>query len=310
MVTFESRTCRTEGCGKQPSFGVAGTKTREYCAQHAPDGMVSSNIRMCRTEGCGKKSSFGVAGTTTREYCTQHEKNGMVKVCSKKCRTQGSGREQLFGVAGAKMREYCAQHAADGMVNICNRMFRNKGGGKRSFGVENSPRHVENVVVKANSDEIVSGVYTRPICGVERYRRREIDPHHYEEEAIGGASTQVVKRKTDDASPVHPSPPSGCRIGSYKRLRQGDIASTASTRGSAVESSAESGTLPGIDEPNFPAKRYPCVKMEVQLFGSSGTSLWAAKVHRFGAQSSMLGITLLLLFRRPGLLRRLLRLVR
>ena len=33
--------CKTEGCGKKPSYGVAGTKTVEYCAQHAPDGMVN-----------------------------------------------------------------------------------------------------------------------------------------------------------------------------------------------------------------------------------------------------------------------------
>ncbi|CAN0464226.1 unnamed protein product, partial [Ascophyllum nodosum] len=31
---------RTEGCGKEPSFGVGGTKTKMYCAQHALEGMV------------------------------------------------------------------------------------------------------------------------------------------------------------------------------------------------------------------------------------------------------------------------------
>ena len=54
-----------------PSFGVAGTKTPEYCAQHAPDEMVDTKSRIFRTQGCGKGPSFGVAGTTTAEYCAQ-----------------------------------------------------------------------------------------------------------------------------------------------------------------------------------------------------------------------------------------------
>ena len=62
MVDVKNRKCRTEGCGKLPSFGVAGTKkTREYCTQHAVEGMVHN--KKCRTEGCGKRPSFGFAGT-------------------------------------------------------------------------------------------------------------------------------------------------------------------------------------------------------------------------------------------------------
>ncbi|CAN0228026.1 unnamed protein product, partial [Ascophyllum nodosum] len=72
MVNITKTKCRTEGCGKQPSFGVAGTKTKEYCSQHAPDGMVDIKSRKCRTKGCGKIPSFGVAGTKTKEFCSQH----------------------------------------------------------------------------------------------------------------------------------------------------------------------------------------------------------------------------------------------
>ena len=57
MVNVFRRKCR-----------VAGTKTVEYCAQHAPNGCS----RKCRTGGCGKKPSFGVAGTKTAEYCALH----------------------------------------------------------------------------------------------------------------------------------------------------------------------------------------------------------------------------------------------
>ena len=35
MINVDRRKSRTEGCGKGRSFGVAGTKTTEYCTQHA-----------------------------------------------------------------------------------------------------------------------------------------------------------------------------------------------------------------------------------------------------------------------------------
>ena len=111
MVDVRSRKCRTEGCGKGPSFGVAGTKTVEYCAQHALHGMVRVDSRSCKTESCGKQPSFGIAGSKTSEYCAQHPPNGMVNVKSKKCRTEGCGKKPPSGVASTRSAEYCAQHA-------------------------------------------------------------------------------------------------------------------------------------------------------------------------------------------------------
>ena len=111
MVDVCSRKRRTEGCGKRPSHGVACTKTVEYCAQHAPDGMFDVCSRKCRTEGCGKRPTHGVAGTKTAEYCAQHAPDGMVDVCNKKCRTEGCGKKPSFGVTNTRTAEYCAQHA-------------------------------------------------------------------------------------------------------------------------------------------------------------------------------------------------------
>ena len=77
-----------------------------YCAQHAPDGMVNVKSRKCRTEGCGKQPSYGVAGTQTVEYCCQHARDGMVIIySSRKCRTEGCGKKPSYGVAGTKTAE-------------------------------------------------------------------------------------------------------------------------------------------------------------------------------------------------------------
>ena len=77
------------GCGKRPSFGVAGIKPVKYCQQHALDGMFNGNCRRCIFEGCSKMPSFGVVGSKTVEYCAQHALEGMVDVKNTKCRTEG-----------------------------------------------------------------------------------------------------------------------------------------------------------------------------------------------------------------------------
>ena len=38
-------------CSKQPSFGVAGTKKRELCREHAMEGMV--NLNNINSKRCG-----------------------------------------------------------------------------------------------------------------------------------------------------------------------------------------------------------------------------------------------------------------
>ena len=90
---------------------MAGTKTADCCAQHAPGGMDNVGSRKCRTESCGNKPSFGVAGTNTLEYCAQHALHGMVDVKRKNWRARGCGKEPSFEVANARTVEYCAKHA-------------------------------------------------------------------------------------------------------------------------------------------------------------------------------------------------------
>ena len=74
----------------------------EYCAQHAPDRMVDVKNRKCKTQGCGKIPSFGVARTKTAEYCVQHAPESMVNVFRMKCRTECCEKTPSFGVTGSR----------------------------------------------------------------------------------------------------------------------------------------------------------------------------------------------------------------
>ena len=84
MVNVFSRKCRSESCGKQLSFEVAGTKTAEYCSQHSPERMIDGNRKKCTTASCGKIPSLGVADKKNVDYGSQHAPDEMVNVCSRK----------------------------------------------------------------------------------------------------------------------------------------------------------------------------------------------------------------------------------
>ncbi|CAN0418695.1 unnamed protein product [Ascophyllum nodosum] len=112
MVSVSSRKCKTESRGKQPSLGMPGTNTLEFCAQYASDSMINVKSKACKMEGCGRRLPYGVAGTKTGEYCTQHAPDGMVDVKSRKCRTRGCGRKPSFGVGNTRTAEFWAQHAS------------------------------------------------------------------------------------------------------------------------------------------------------------------------------------------------------
>ena len=212
MVDVKNKKCRTEGCGTLPSFGVTGTKTMEYCAHHAPEGMVNVKSRKCKTEGFGKLPYFGVAGTEIGEYCAQHAPEGMVDAKSKKCRTQRCSKKTSFGVADARTAEYRAQH-------------------------------------------------TKPQCGVEGLREREVDPHHSGKETIANVIPSVAKHTSVRPPPTKTSQPSGASRDSRKRVRHVEITSTASKR----DPTAGVVTMPDIDRPKFPVKGDSTVKVEVQL---------------------------------------------
>ena len=254
MVEVCNKRCRTEGCGKQPSFGVTGTKTVEYCAQHAPDGMIDIRSRKCRAESCGKKPSFGVTGTKRAEYCARHAPDGMVNTCNRKCGAEGCGKQSSFGVAGTKTTKYCAKRAPDGMVNTCNRKCRTEGCGmKPSFGV--------------------AGTKTTEYCaqhariqrGVEEHREKEVGPRHSGKETIGNVVPSGAKNTTVRLPPTKPSRPSGVSRNSRKRVRHQQITSTTSKRAVARESTAGAVTMPDIDRQKSPVRRNSHVKTEVQL---------------------------------------------
>ena len=242
MVDVLGRKYRTEGCNKQPSFGVAGKKKAEYCARHEPDAMVNVRNRTCTTEGCNKIPSFGVAGTKTAEYCALHGPDGMVNVRSRKCRTEGCSKQASFGVAGRKTAKYCIHHARDGMVNTKMKVCTTEGSGMNlAFRVAGSITAEHRVK------------HNRPRCGVEGCRGRGIDPNQSGKGTSDDASPGSSMHEAVQSSLAQASPLSGGSRGSRKRVRYLHVVPTALTRAVALESAATGVTIPEIERQNLPS---------------------------------------------------------
>ncbi|CAM9169159.1 unnamed protein product [Ascophyllum nodosum] len=132
MTGVKNRKYRTEGCGKWPSLGVAGTKTAEYCSQQASKGALDVKNRKYITEGCGKTPSFEVAGRKTSEYGSPFAPEGVVDAC-RQCRTGRCGKKASFGVENTRMAQHGAQHAR---LKYCVGGYREKEVGQHHSGKE------------------------------------------------------------------------------------------------------------------------------------------------------------------------------
>lgn len=192
-----NKVCGHPGCSKGPSYGEAGGTKREFCAQHAPEGMVNLNSlnhnrKQCKHPSCTKQPSYGAKGTTKREFCAQHALDGMVDIHNKRCEHQGCGKGAAYGSAGSgKQRQFCSQHAKDGMIN---RTY--LGHSKRcghpgcpthpSFGIEGSTRrefcakHAKEGMISHISSKRCGSLGCKAVAryGVEGSMKREFCSEH------------------------------------------------------------------------------------------------------------------------------------
>lgn len=119
--------CCREGCGKYPTYGARGSNNREFCAEHALEGMVDVHRKKCTVEGCTKRASHGVRGSGRRQVCGEHASGDMSDVGQKFCRFSSPeegdcGSTARYGIRGSKRREFCSRHAPDGMVNMNDKL--------------------------------------------------------------------------------------------------------------------------------------------------------------------------------------------
>ena len=60
-----------------------------YRKEHAEDGVVDVVNKRCAQRGCGKLPSFGMAGSKVAVYRKEHAEDDMVDVVNECCRAAG-----------------------------------------------------------------------------------------------------------------------------------------------------------------------------------------------------------------------------
>lgn len=112
-----SRTCKHKDCAKQPVFGDATTKKREFCAVHKKEEHVDVVNRRCKS--CKKHANFGSGRTP--DYCADHRRTGDVLISRRQCVRLGCPKQPCFDAVGSKNARYCAEHKPADAIDITNR---------------------------------------------------------------------------------------------------------------------------------------------------------------------------------------------
>lgn len=120
LTIKKKKLCTHEGgCEKVRYYGALGGKA-EFCAEHAPKGMVRVAKKLCEEPGCYTTASYG-SEDRKRQFCAKHGAHrGLVSTnCHKKrkaCVEASCTVGATWGVMG-RGPEFCTRHATAGMTN-------------------------------------------------------------------------------------------------------------------------------------------------------------------------------------------------
>ncbi|CAM9973322.1 unnamed protein product, partial [Sphacelaria rigidula] len=91
--------------------GVAGSKTAEFCARHAREGMINVKSKSGGNDYCISLASYGVEGGRRAR-----EKIGGVTTTYHVI--DGCSTEPSCGVTGSRKAKSCDTHAREGLVDV------------------------------------------------------------------------------------------------------------------------------------------------------------------------------------------------
>lgn len=98
--------CRHPRCKTWPSFGIAGSKVREFCARHADEGM--ENVITAHRRG-------PAAASASVDSLSRHDN----RWCA--CRGCAEAPAHVYRLDTSKTAKYCALHAPGGRINLTSR---------------------------------------------------------------------------------------------------------------------------------------------------------------------------------------------
>jgi hypothetical protein len=120
MVDVKSKTCKADGCRKQPVFNLEGETIAIYCSEHKEPEMVDVKHKTCKADGCRKHPTFNFEGETIAMYCIEHKEPEMVDVKNKTCKVDGCRKRPTFNLEGETIAMYCSEHKEPEMVDVKN----------------------------------------------------------------------------------------------------------------------------------------------------------------------------------------------
>eukprot|EP00752_Nemacystus_decipiens_P018332 g16447.t1 len=126
--------CGQPGCEKRPTYGLKGSKKREFCSQHAKKGMINVNNKRCIQPNCPTIPSFALAGSKKAEFCSQHAMEGMIDVRSKRTSGQRGSTNQAArkSSSGKTPASSSSSPSGEGLAGLRNKRCGRRGCSKRA----------------------------------------------------------------------------------------------------------------------------------------------------------------------------------
>jgi hypothetical protein len=124
----KNKKCKHSECKKQASYGIQGTKKREFCKYHKTSEMIDLQNRKCEHHGCNKLPTFGYSGLKDAKYCKDHKSEDMIDVknINKKCQYKDCKKRSHFGFKD-QCAKYCFDHKEEGMQNLKSKKCQHQG---------------------------------------------------------------------------------------------------------------------------------------------------------------------------------------
>lgn len=198
--------CGQAGCEKRPTYGLKGSKKREFCSQHAKKGMINVNNKRCIQPNCSTIPSFAVAGSKKAEFCCIHAVAGMIDVRSKRSSQRGSSSQAAdSGKTPVSSSASSSGHASEGLAVLRNKRCGRRGCSKRPSYVPGGGRENAEFCDQHATDGILVGGVLR---GLGEYRGggagkgAGADDQRYNSDGLVAAGT---KRK-HSSLPLPPPP--------------------------------------------------------------------------------------------------------
>lgn len=119
-IDVRSKYCIFYGCFKKAHYAKVGSKKKEYCTAHVPDGNYwSTTSERCRAKNCADMAIYGKTYLSVPKFCEVHKPEGYFEVFKFKCISDlNCNIRAIYSMDSNSLPLYCFKHHPESYLNL------------------------------------------------------------------------------------------------------------------------------------------------------------------------------------------------